>query len=127
VIEKRVQATQEEVLEKTFTFFTQKWPHRGFVHTFEDSVQVTEDLSLGKGEILMWALASVLTGGFALVLLSFHMLTRQNRGLEQTVVEVSEDSEEVKIVTRGTPKYVARVNAWLEGEFPYRPSAVITY
>jgi hypothetical protein len=23
--------------------------------------------------------------------------------------------------------YVARVNAWLEGEFPYRPSAVTTY
>jgi len=33
----------------------------------EDSVQVTEDLSLGKGEIFMWALASVLTGGFALL------------------------------------------------------------
>jgi hypothetical protein len=126
-MEKRVQATQEEVLEKTFAFFTQKWPHRGFVHKFEDSVQVTEDPSLGKGEIFMWALASVLTGGFALVLFGFYRLTRQNRGLEQAVVEVSEDGEEVKIVTRGTPKYVAQVNAWLEGEFPSRPSAVITY
>jgi acylphosphatase len=75
----------------------------------------------------MWALASVLTGGFALVLLSFHMLTRQNRGLEQAVVEVSEDGEEVKIVTRGTPKYAARLDAWLEWEFPSRPSAVTTY
>src|SRR5919106_1530144 len=108
-MEKWLQATQEEVLEKAFALFTKKWPHRGFVHTFEDSVQVTEDLSLGKGEIFMWALASVLTGGFALVLFGFYMLTRQNRGLEQAVVEVSEDGDEVKIVTRGTPKYVARV------------------
>jgi hypothetical protein len=126
-MEKRVQVTQEEVVEKAFAFFTQKWPHRGFVHKVEDSVQVTEDLSLGNGEIFMWALASVLTGGFALVLFGFYMLTRQNRGIEQAVVEVSEDGAEVKIVTRGTPKYVARVNAWLEGEFPSRPSAVTTY
>ena len=126
-MEKSVRATQEEVLEKAFTFFTQKWPHRGFVHKFEDSVQVTEDPSLGKGEIFMWALASVLTGGFALVLFGFYILARQNRGLEQAVVEVSEGGEEVKIVTRGTPKYVAQVDAWLEGEFPSRPSAVTTY
>jgi hypothetical protein len=100
-MENRVQATPEEVVEKAFAFFTQKWPHRGFVHQFEDSVQVTEDSSLGKGEIFMWALASVLTGGFALVLFGFYMVTRKNRGLEQAVVEVSEDGEEVKIVTRG--------------------------
>lgn len=126
-MEKRVQATHQEVLEKTFSFFTEKWPHRGFVHKFEDSVQVMEDPSLGKGEIFMWALASVLTGGLALVLLGFYLLTRQNRGLEQAIVEVSEDGEEVKIVTRGTPKYAARVDAWLEGEFPSRPSAVTTH
>jgi len=126
-MEKRVQATREEVLEKTFSFFTEKWPHRSFVHRFDDTVQVTEDPSLGKGKIFMWVLASVLTGGFALVLFGFYMLTRQNRGLEQAIVEVSEDGEEVKIVTRGTPKYAARVDAWLEGEFPSRPSAVITY
>lgn len=127
MMEKKVQATHEEVLAKTFSFFTEKWPHRGFVHKFEDSVQVTEDPSLGKGEIFMWALASVLTGGLALVLFGFYLLTRQNRGLEQAVVEVSEDGEEVKIVTRGTPKYVSQVNAWLEGEFPSRPSAVNTH
>jgi hypothetical protein len=126
-MEKRVQATREEVLEKMFSFFTEKWPHRGFVHKFDDSVQVTEDPSLGKGEIFMWALASVLTGGFALVLFGFYMLIRQNRELEQAVVELSEDGEEVKIVTMGTPKYVARVDAWLEGEFPSWPSAVTTY
>jgi hypothetical protein len=126
-MEKRVQATREEVLEKMFSFFTEKWPHRGFVHKFDDSVQVTEDPSLGKGKIFMWALASVLTGGFALVLFGFYMLIRQNRELEQAVVELSEDGEEVKIVTMGTPKYVARVDAWLEGEFPSWPSAVTTY
>ena len=64
-------------------------------------MQVTEDLSLGNGEIFMWALASVLTGGFDLVLFGFYMLSRQNRGIEQAVVEVSEDGDEVKIVTRG--------------------------
>jgi hypothetical protein len=126
-MEKKVQATHEEVLQKTFSFFTEKWPHRGFVHTFDNSVLVTEDPSLGKGEIFMWALASVLTGGFALVLFGFYMLTRQNRGLEQAIVEVSEDGEEVKIVTGGTPKYAAQLDAWLEGEFPSRPSAVTTY
>jgi hypothetical protein len=126
-MEKRVQATHEEVLEKTFSFFTEKWPHRSFVHKFEDSVQVTQDTSLSKGEIFMWALASVLTGGFALVVFGFYILARQNRGLEQAVVEVSEDSEGVKIVTGGTPKYAAQLDAWLEGEFPSRQSAVTTY
>ena len=126
-MEKRVQARHEEVLEKTFSFFTEKWPHRGFVHKFDDSVQVTEDPSLGKGEICMWTLASALTGGFALVLFGFYILARQNRGLEQAVVEVSEDGEGVKIVTGGTPKYAAQLDAWLEGEFPSRPSAVTTY
>src|SRR5215207_8423118 len=80
-MEEKVQARHEEVLEKTFSFLTEKWPHRGFVHKFDDSVQVTEDPSLGKGEIFMWALASVLTGGFALVLLGFYILAHQNRGL----------------------------------------------
>ena len=57
-MEKKVQARHEEVLEKTFSFLTEKWPHRGFVHKFDDSVQVTEDPSLGKGEIFMWARVS---------------------------------------------------------------------
>jgi hypothetical protein len=127
VMEKKVQARHEEVLEKTFSFLTEKWPHRGFVHKFDDSVQVTEDPSLGKVEIFMWALDSVLTGGFALVLLGFYILAHQNRGLEQAVVEVSEDGEGVKIVTGGTPKYAAQLDAWLEWVFPSRPSAVTTY
>jgi hypothetical protein len=126
-MEKKVQARHEEVLEKAFAFFTQKWPHRSFMHKREDSVQVTEDPSLGKGEIFIWALASVLTGGSALVLFGFYILARKNRGLEQAVVEVSEDGEGVKIVTGGTPKYAAQLDAWLEGEFPSRPSAVTTY
>ena len=57
-MEEKVQARHEEVLEKTFSFLTEKWPHRGFVHKFDDSVQVTEDPSLGKGEIFMWARVS---------------------------------------------------------------------